>query len=190
MIDLEKYLYDKVKNEIDKWDEEGIYAISFFIYSNEAYEYQNYSNVTDFSISYNTEEDCNKAKPYSEERWNYAFWRQDEVPIIDTYNKNEGAEILFKWYKENGIENIGYVDEDCYDDNCRYIGKGPVGYYELLTVLAEVAKKLQTEGYIKEKFNKPIPIILHDLEYSWYCIEATKKANHSGEANDFLKAMG
>lgn len=38
--------------------------------------------------------------------------------------------ILFDWYKENGIDDIGYEDQNtCYDNEMRYIGKGPVGYY-------------------------------------------------------------
>ena len=36
-INLNAYLYEKAKSIIEKWDEEGIYAISFFVYSNEMY---------------------------------------------------------------------------------------------------------------------------------------------------------
>lgn len=71
----------------------------------------------------------------------------------------------------------------------RYIGKGPVGYYELLSEITAVAKKLQESSFIKNKFGKPIPIIIHDLEYPWYIIESNKKANSHGEADMFLFAM-
>lgn len=71
----------------------------------------------------------------------------------------------------------------------RYIGKGPVGYYELLSVVITVARKLQTSGFIKEKFGAPVPIIIHDMEYPWYIIEANKEANPNGEAESFLLAM-
>ena len=71
----------------------------------------------------------------------------------------------------------------------RYIGKGPVGYYELLLEITAVAKRLQDCGFIKNKFGKPIPIIIHDLEYPWYIFEATKTANSNGEANVFFDAM-
>ena len=71
----------------------------------------------------------------------------------------------------------------------KYIGKGPVGYYELLLEITSVANKLQTNGFIKNKFGRAIPIIIHDLEYSWYVIEATKTANPNGEADTFLTAM-
>lgn len=190
MIDLQTYLENKLRDIISAWDEDDIYAISFFVYSNEAYEYNGYSNVTKFSVSYNTENACNGAGKLSEERWNYAFWHQYETPIIDVDSENKGIKILFDWYKENGIDNIGYEDYNaCYDDEMRYIGKGPVGYYELLSEITDVAKRLQDSGFIKNKFGKPIPIIIHDLEYTWYVIEATKKVNTNGEADVFFATM-
>ena len=190
MIHLQEYLENKLRDIISTWNGDNIYAISFFVYSNESYEYNGYSNVTEFCVSYNTEDDCDGADELSEERWNYAFWRQDELPVIEVDDENEGMKILFDWYEENGIDNIGYEDYDaCYDDEMRYIGKGPVGYYELLSEITAVAKKLQDSGFIKNKFGAPIPIIIHDLEYPWYIIEATKKANPNGEADMFFAAM-
>lgn len=190
MIDLQAYLEKKLKGIISDWTEEDIYAISFFVYANEAYEYNGYSNVTQFSVSYNTEKDCGSSGELSEERWNYAFWRQNEIPIIEADNGNEGIKILFDWYEENDVNNIGYENYNaCYDNEMRYIGKGPSGYYELLSEITAVAKKLQDSGFVKNKFGRPIPIIIHDLEYPWYIIEATKKANSNGEANIFFAAM-
>lgn len=190
MTNLQEYLEKKIKEIISVWNEDGIYAISFFVYANESFEYNGFSNVPIFSISYNTENDCKGADELSEERWNYAFWRQDETPIIDVDNENEGIRILFDWYEENRIDNIGFEDyATCYDKNMTYIGKGPVGYYELLTEIAAVAKKLQNSGFIKNKFGTTIPIIIHDLEYTWYVFEATKTANQNGEADVFFSAM-
>lgn len=189
MIDISEKLYNAVKSIIDSWQEEGIYAISFFVYSNEAYEYNGFSNVSSFAISYNTEEDCVGAGQYDEERWNYAFWRQDESPVIDPDTPNELTDLLFDWYKENGITNIGEEDDDCYDENYNYIGKGPVGHYELLGLVSDVAKRLQQEAFFEKKFGRKLPIIIHGLEYAWFDIEATQNANINGEADIFLKAM-
>lgn len=190
MIDLQACLDQKLRGIISTWDESEIYAISFFVEANEVYEYQGFSNVTSFSVSYNTENDCQGAGELSEERWNYAFWRQDETPIIDPYDPNSMIDILFDWYKENGIDNIGYEDyKNCYDENMKYIGKGPLGYYELLSEITLVAKQLQESGFIESCFGKPIPIIIHDLEYPWYVIQATEIANPNGQADAFLEAM-
>lgn len=189
MIDIEELFYNKIISEINKWHDVGIYAISFFVESNEAYQYNGFSNVSYFAISYNTESDCSGAGTLDEERWNYAFWRQDEIPIVDTYDDNDGAKQLFQWYAENGIKNIGYEVEDCYNENYEYIGKGPVGHYELMTIVSKIARRIQNAGIIVKKFGEPVPIIVHGLEYAWYDIEATKYANPNGEADIFLKAM-
>ena len=189
MNNISEKLYLKIKSIMDTWCEDGIYAISFFVNSNESYEYKGFTNVSSFAVSYNTEADCEGAEQYSEERWNYAFWRQDETPIIDPYEPDELTDLLFDWYKEHGILNIGEEDENCYDEDFNYIGKGPVGHYELLTLVSEAAKRIQQEGFIEKKFGKKLPIIIHGLEYAWYDIEATKNANINGEADTFLKAM-
>ena len=190
MITLQAYLEKKLRSIISTWNEDDIYAISFFVYANEVYEYKGYSNVTEFSVSYNTEKDCRGAGELSEKRWNYAFWRQNETPVIEADDQNEGIKILFEWYKENGIDNIGYEDPDtCYGDKGKYIGKGPIGYYELLSEITAVAKKLQDSGFIKNQFGKPIPIIIHELDEVWYNIEATQKANPHGEADTYLASL-
>lgn len=190
MTNLRAYLESALGSVISSWNEKDIYAISFLVCANEAYEYGGCSNVTEFSVSYNTETDCGGAPPLSEERWNYAFWRQNETYIIDADPTSEGMRILFDWYRENGIDNIGYEDPaNCYDTEMRYIGKGPVGCYELVQEIAIVAKSLHSSGFIRRMFGRPIPIIIHDLEYSWYTIEATKAANAGGEAAEFLAAM-
>ena len=54
--------------------------------------------------------------------------------------------------------------------------------------MSNVARRLQTEGVIKDKFGA-IPIIVHDYEYPWYVEEATSNANPNGEANVFLQAL-
>lgn len=190
MIDIEKMLYDKVKSVMSNWNEDSIYAISFFVYSNETYEFRNFTNVSTWTISYNTEADCVGAGPLDEERWNYAFWRQNETSIIDIDEPDECTEALYEWYKEQGIENIGFEDtENMYDEKYRYTDKGPVGHYELIGIASSVAKKLQEEGFVINQFQKPLPIIIHGLEYTWYDIEATKRANPNGEADAYINAL-
>lgn len=190
LTELEQAFYDKIKPEILKWNEKDIYAISFLVYSNEEYRYRGFENVTEWAISYNTESDCNGAGQFDEERWNFAFWRKNMTYIIDPDSPDKLIEMLFDWYEEQGITNIGEENEDeMYDENMNYIGKGPVGYYELLQMVANVAKKLHEDGVIKEQFGKDIPIIVHDLEYPWYVYEATQNANPDGQANTFLTAM-
>ncbi len=190
LTELEQAFYNKIKPEILKWNEKDIYAISFLVYSNEEYRYRGFENVTEWAISYNTEADCSGAGQFDEERWNFAFWRHNMTYVIAPNSPDKLIDMLFDWYEEQGITNIGEENYDNeYDENGNYIGKGPVGYYELLQMAANVAKKLHEDGVIKEQFGKDIPIIVHDLEYPWYVYEATQNANPDGQANTFLTAM-
>ncbi len=189
MVDLRGYLEEKARGVISSWEETGIYAISFLVYANESYAYGGCSNVTEFAVSYNTESDCGGAGPLAEERWNYAFWRQNETYILEADEDCPGMRVLFDWYAENGVGDIGREEVDCYDEEMRYIGQGPGGYRELLREVTAVAGSLQSSGFIRRKFGRPVPIIIHDLEYSWYTLEATREANGDGEAELFLQAM-
>ncbi|OIK08737.1 hypothetical protein BIV60_25525 [Bacillus sp. MUM 116] len=115
------------------------------------------------------------------------LFRQDEQEII---GDEESTNILLQWYKENGIKDIGYEDETLmYDEDDNYIGKGPNGFYELLQVVSDVAKRLHDNIVIINTFNKEISIIIHDLEYSWYTVEVTRIGNPNGIANIFLEAL-
>lgn len=178
MIDMEQILYEKVKSIMSTWTEPDIYAVSFFVYANEEYTYGEFDNVSEFLLSYNAESDCPGAGKRSEERWNYAYWRQDTTPIISPWEPTPETKLLFDWYREQGIEDVGREDDDC--------PHGPVGYYELLMLAAKVARRLQEEGFLKEKFGRPIPILVHGLEYYDDIFEATRLANPHAEAEDFL----
>ena len=63
------------------------------------------------------------------------------------------------------------------------------GYYELLEVISDVARRLIEEDYFLQRGGKRIPIIIQDLEFTWYVLEATKKVNIHDEAHDFFKAL-
>lgn len=176
--------YKQIKDEIATWPAKDICAISFFIESNEFKAYGGHTNLTDFFISYNTEQECDGTGPFDEERWNYAFWPQIETAIVDTYEGNEGAQLLLNWYKEQGIQNIGY--EAPWNSQDEKANIGPVGYSELVMIGAGIAKRLQEEGVIEKIFGRRLPIIIHDLEYGWQSLEATRIANPHGQAKDFF----
>ncbi|MGC2872885.1 hypothetical protein ACDL92_06340 [Ihubacter sp. mB4P-1] len=66
-----------MKQIVKGWKKENIYAISVFINHSE-------DEVTDFAISYNREE-----QQEGEERWNYAFWEQDEEELMYLLEERE-----------------------------------------------------------------------------------------------------
>ena len=171
-----KYFYDKFIEIINQWKEDEIAAISILVYSNETYVYKGIKNFFEISIGYIQKDDK---------------YDSDDVKglkvILNAEEDDETAEIILEFLVSNGVKNIGSEDfEKSYDENMNYIGKGPNGYYEVLNMISEVARDLQLHGIVNKKFGKK-PIIIHDLEYSWYSEEATILANPNNEAKEFIE---
>lgn len=183
----QKHFYDKFIQSINQWKQDKIVAISILVYANENFTYKNIKKFFEISIGYISESSIsdNYDIENGEYEWDLADIEGREV-ILDPENYNETAEIVLEWLISKGVKNIGTEDyEKSYDENMNYVGKGPNGYYEVLTMISEVARKLQLQGIIGEKFGK-VPIIVHDLEYSWYSEDATILANPNNEAKDFI----
>lgn len=175
---LKEKLTNILLNTIKTFDDSSIYALSLYF---EAYEGED--SIPNVYLSYNTESEINQ-DPKSEERWNYAYWLQNEIPII---LEDEIKLEVLSWLKKKKVKDIGFEEEPIYDHKSNYIGKGPNGLLELLDLFVEIIKDLHQSGALKSQFNKEIPVILHDLEYPWYYIEATKKANPNTTTVDFLE---
>lgn len=183
---LESLLTNRITERIAKWDQHDIYAISLLVTYDELSVFHGVENFSEVSVGYNTEDACGHAPLLSEERWNYACWEQNNEVILDSTD-TVGADMYLKWCAEQGISDIGNESEDeMYDDDMNYIGKGPNGIFELVDLLSRIALNLRSTDIFKEAYGN-IPIIIHDLDYSWYTVNATKKANPNGEADSFLE---
>ena len=171
-----KYFYDKFIEIINQWKEDEIAAISILVYSNETYVYKGIKNFFEISIGYIQKDDK---------------YDSDDVKglklILNAEEYDETAEIILEFLVSNGVKILAQkILKNHMMKNMNYIGKGPNGYYEILNMIAETARDLQLQGIVNKKFGK-IPIIIHDLEYSWYSEEATILANPNNEAKEFIE---
>lgn len=115
----------------------------------------------------------------------WLFWGcNDEKHLIAD---DKSAKLLVDWYAENGVDNIGYEDdEQDYDDEMNYIGNGPNGCKELYALISEVVLNLRSDNEVG-KIIADIPILIHDYEYSYYITKYIKSVNPNGQADEFLK---
>ena len=95
MIDLQMYLEHTLRSVIQTWKDKGVDAVSFLVCANEAYQYRGCSNVTEFSVSYHTEQESAGCGELSEERWNYAFWSQNETPVFTAGSDSDSRSGVF-----------------------------------------------------------------------------------------------
>ena len=160
-------LLTRIKEKISSWDQKDIYVISLFIYNEE----DNPLKPT-VTLGYNTEENykdsIDLAWDEEEARWNYAFWLQNEELKFGVY---ESELIVQNWIKEN---NFTIEDDE----------KITTAFVD---VLISIVKELHKSGFIKEKFNKEIPLIIHELEYYEEIANQNIEANSYDLVKDFAK---
>lgn len=175
--DFREYLKDKIKREISDWDKEGIYAVYIGVSDNNRVdEPLELPFILELGYGRGDKKD-----------WRLSCGIGNEKDLIET---REERDALISWLEGIGAENIGIEDpEKMYDKFMKYVGKGPGGMYETLEALTEIARELFSEGFISESFGADIPVIFDHLETPWYSVEATKKANPGGLADEYLRCL-
>lgn len=128
----------------------------------------------------NYEKSC-KETDEQEAKWNYAFWLQNEIFILGL---NETKDVVKKWFIKN---HLGYKSyEEFFSGNindrlCSKIDK------KIKKEIIEAIKEIQNSNIIKNQFNKEIPIIIHELEYTNELAKLNKKANGKTLVKEFIE---
>lgn len=182
---LERYIIEQVLKYLLTIKNKDVYALLILVTCNEGCSYKDIDSFMSVSINYN----CNNYDKSitEEEKWNIAFWDDsNEYIIIDAEDNKEGAEILYKWYKDNNINDVGYEDEDqMYDENMNYIGTGPNGYKELCLLISKIIYNIKKSSVICD-WLKNIPVLILNYDYSYYITDFITIANPYNEADAFL----
>ena len=195
-MEFKDMLRSRILEILNAWPVRDQYAIMFFLYPNECFTYGEYENLTEFDLLYRCESEIQPdggsafGATEAEQRWNPAYWDDDaRQSVISFDEENPIADALIDWYEATGVQNIGEEDFDAaYDDEGSYIGTGPGGLPELLQLVTEIAAELQRDGVIEARFGRKLPILLADLEFTWYMVRATRAANPNGETDEYLRA--
>jgi hypothetical protein len=179
MEKFERHIYESVELSVTTIEADvadRIYTLSFFIYDDD-----DDPRRPTLTFGYNTLDrwaectpvaDSNVAWPVasdsSEAKWNYAFWLQNEVCVIGAAG-TEGE--VLRQEEEEDFER------------CMRLGGQITERFVALCV--REARALHDEGVITGKFGRPVPIIVHELEYYDQIAEQTRKANPPGLTSEF-----
>ena len=195
MHPFEEHVYQRFADEIQSWDETvaaDIYAISFFIY-----DWEDDPRQPQVHLGYNTisewQSKIARASDAAEAKWNFAFWAQDfnviipDLPLEDAQDRAPSQEESLRddWLKSLGLyyrDEVEPEEEDAFDAALeRWDGVTEA----FLALCVRVARRLHDTGVIAAKFGKPIPIIIHELEYYDTIAVQTREANPPGVAQEF-----
>jgi hypothetical protein len=192
MEKFERYIYESVELSVMTIEADvadRIYALSFFIYDDD-----DDPRKPTLTFSYNTLDrwaectpvaDSNIAWPMasdsSEAKWNYAFWLQNQVCVIGATG-TEGEVLRQEWTKSLGL---AYSDDEEEEDFERCMLLAGQITQRFVALCVRQARALHDEGVITGKFGRPVPIIVHELEYYDQIAEQTSKANPPGLTSEF-----
>lgn len=183
MTDFEKFSYNEIcaaLANIDADTKPDIYALSFYV-----------SDVDDdprhpvLQLGYNTLTQVSESTPaasdVTEAKWNFAFWLQNELAHIGEPGKQSG-QLLQDLLKAKGL---WYSDEeeDADFDRCMQVGDDITACFKDACV--RIARALHENGVIEQHFSRPIPIVVHELEYYDKIALQTGAANPPGLAKEF-----
>lgn len=166
-----------------------VYALSFYLWAEEDDPRR---MILDISFNTNARvEFCTPgpgkkycASSAKEAKWNYAFWLQQ--PIASLGQDDLTASRRKSWMHGEGLL---YTDEEAEVDFEATIERGDMIERRFWQLATHVAQRLHEKGVIAQVFSRPVPIIIHDLEYSDESIEATRSANPAGLAEEFLAGI-
>jgi hypothetical protein len=159
-------------------DAADIYALSFLIYD----EDDDPQRPT-LTIGYNTEGQVKRVLDNAaarhrhqtpdpaEVRWNYAHWLQNELAVIgDSIRDPEGATQRAEWVR---------TTPPFRDHPDQVTARFVRGCVRLVHSFHEV-------GLIERTVGRPVPVLIHELEYDDQIAEQTRAANPPGLADDFI----
>jgi len=151
-----------------------IYVVSFFVYDQE--DDPRKPTVT---IGFNTEADVAAWGGDEESRWNYAFWRHNQLAIIcDTNADPAGAELREAWARQEGLWYDLQPDEDAiFNERGKPLTKA------FVQLLVGVVQRLH-QGDIERIFGRPVPVFIHELEYYDEIATQNLAANPAGVVPD------
>jgi len=153
-----------------------IYALSFWKYNNDDDPRQPVISVSYNTIS-NFENNISRASGIEEAKWNFAFWLQKEETCIEGNNFGLREWILqLPYYYSDEQENLDFDKALELGDKIEEI---------FMDVIVGLSQKLHSEGILKTKFKKDIPIIIHELEYYDLPLSWTMRGNPKGFASEF-----
>lgn len=178
---MKQILLDSIKKSILKWQEKDIYAVSLFVYDDN----DNPCHPT-MTLGYNTEQSfrdsINEDTDEREVRWNYAFWPQNEELV---FGRGKTRKYVQEWLAENNFPD--YSDKEIENFTLDEVDNLYPITLQFVEVLVSIVQELHATGFIRKKFGKDIPVLIHELEYYDKIAEQNLRANPAETVADFVR---
>lgn len=186
---LSEHLHAKIFAALDAvqpGERHDIYVVSLYVYDQE-----DDPRRPTITVGYNTERRVAACTPApgqkarwpiasdaGEARWNYAFWLQNALTAVcDEESDPEGAELVQSWAKKSGF---WYSDEEEDRDLDAALRKVEPLTGQFIQIAVGVVKDMHASGEIVRVLGRPVPVLIHELEYYEEIAAQNEAANPPG----------
>jgi hypothetical protein len=117
----------------------------------------------------------------AEPRWNFAFWLQNELVVIG----HSGSDPAGAAMREEWIRHLGFWYDDPADASTWATAVGPLAAQieaEFNQACCQLGQILHASGVITRSVGRPLPVLVHELEYYEAIARRTEAANPPGLA--------
>jgi hypothetical protein len=119
------------------------------------------------------------ASDATEARWNYAFWLQNELATVGGPLDPIGEGLVRASFDAAGL---WFADDD-YSDEALAIGEAMTRRF--VDECVKAVQRLHQTGAVVASFGRPIPVLVHELEYYDEIVEQNRRANPPGLIEEF-----
>ena len=192
---LERHIYDAAAGALTALpagERTDTYVVSFFVYDED-----DDPRLPTLTVGTNSESQvarvltpgdaATRGWPPSdpaEARWNYAFWLQNQLTVIgDSPSDAVGARLRDEWMRSEGAWLEEPPDDEGWEE---FEARAAAITQAFVDVCVSVAQRLHDSGLIVELFGRPIPIVIHELEYDDEIADQTAAANPPALVDDFV----
>jgi hypothetical protein len=159
---------------------DDIYVLSLF-----TYDLDDDPRRPTAQLGYNTLEQVRDRTPdasgVDEATWNFAFYLQNQLLMLGEPGTPTG-ELLESLLKAEGI---WYSDDDIEHDETRTYQLDPMITARFVAMMVRVVQELHASGLVARRFGRPIPVLVHELEYYDVIARQNELANPDGQADEF-----
>jgi hypothetical protein len=195
MHPFEQLIYSRFADSIRSWDTQrhpDIYAVSVLIkHGWTSDEAGNDVALEGFlSLSFNTlshfRSQIDNASDAAEAKWNFAFWLQEFTATVPRLHDPE-------YGTQPDEDELALRDAWCASLNILPTGEDGAGrptygagFDEAIAAACErVVRRLHEDNVITAILGKPVPVIIHTLEYDQPGLNATQTANPARLLDEF-----
>jgi hypothetical protein len=187
MPSFEEYAKTYVVEALERTPDDvapDVYVVSLF-----AYDEEDDPRKPTLTIGFNTESQVaatiGDASDADEARWNFAFWLQNELGVLGGSHRDaEGAALREEWIRSL---DLWYSDEEEDADFDAAMEKGGQSTARFVELAITITQQLHAEGTIARIFGRPIPVLIHELEYYDEIAEQNQRANPEGLADGLTR---